>query len=137
MSMRENPVYDYGLVLNYKEFEELIKKYYIGENKKEILDELEYEDLTEIMYELFDKFYSNSQFSGELDGIGMDSEDKYFEDEEVFILPLLKGDALFQKYENMEEIYNEIEQQFDYMNLKFDLDFVKKHIGKVTGTYWG
>lgn len=136
MSMRENPVSDYGLVLNYSEFEELIKKYYIGENREEVLEDLDCGDIMDVMYAYFEKFYSISQFTGELEGI-RESQDLDFNDEDIFILPFLKADSLFDKYENMEEIYNEIKEEFEYMNLKFDLDFVKKHIGKVTGTYWG
>lgn len=136
MSMRKNPVSDYGLVLNYEEFEELIKKYYIGENREEVLENLDCGDTMDVMYQYFEKFYSISQFTGELEGI-RETENKYFENDEIYVLPFLKADRLFDKYENMEEIYNEIKEEFEYMNLKFDLDFVKKHIGKVIGSYWG
>lgn len=136
MSMRENPVSDYGLVLNCEEFSDLIKNNYFGENREEVLEDLDCGDTMDVMYAYFEKFYSISQFDGELEGIG-ETENKYFEDDEIYVLPFLKADRLFEKYENMEEIYNEIKEEFEYMNLKFDLDFVKKHIGKVTGTYWG
>lgn len=136
MSMRENPVSDYGLVLNCEEFSDLIKNNYFGENREEVLEDLDCGDIMDIMYAYFEKFYSISQFDGELEGI-RETENKYFEDDEIYVLPFLKADRLFEKYENMEEIYNEIKEEFEYMNLKFDLDFVKKHIGKVTGSYWG
>ena len=136
MSMRENPVSDYGLVLNCEEFSDLIKNNYFGENREEVLEDLDCGDIMDIMYAYFEKFYSISQFTGELEGI-RETENKYFEDDEIYVLPFLKADSLFDKYENMEEIYNEIKEEFEYMNLKFDLDFVKKHIGKVIGSYWG
>lgn len=136
MSMRENPVSDYGLVLNCEEFSDLIKNNYFGENREEVLEDLDCGDIMDIMYAYFEKFYSISQFTGELEGI-KETENKYFEDDEIYVLPFLKADRLFEKYENMEEIYNEIKEEFEYMNLKFDLDFVKKHIGKVIGSYWG
>lgn len=136
MSMRENPVSDYGLVLNCEEFSDLIKNNYFGENREEVLEDLDCGDTMDVMYAYFEKFYSISQFDGELESIEK-SEDKYFENDEIYVLPFLKADRLFEKYENMEEIYNEIKEEFEYMNLKFDLDFVKKHIGKVTGSYWG
>ncbi len=136
MSMRENPVSDYGLVLNCEEFSDLIKNNYFGENREEVLEDLDCGDIMDIMYAYFEKFYSISQFDGELEGI-RETENKYFEDDEIYVLPFLKADSLFEKYENMEEIYNEIKEEFEYMNLKFDLDFVKKHIGKVIGSYWG
>lgn len=136
MSMRENPVSDYGLVLNCEEFSDLIKNNYFGENREEILEDLDCGDIMDVMYAYFEKFYSISQFDGELEGI-KETENKYFEDDEIYVLPFLKADRLFEKYENMEEIYNEIKEEFEYMNLKFDLDFVKKHIGKVIGSYWG
>jgi len=136
MSMRENPVSDYGLVLNCEEFSDLIKNSYFGENREEVLEDLDCGDIMDVMYAYFEKFYSISQFDGELEGI-KETENKYFEDDEIYVLPFLKADRLFEKYENMEEIYNEIKEEFEYMNLKFDLDFVKKHIGKVIGSYWG
>ena len=136
MSMRENPVSDYGLVLNCEEFSDLIKNSYFGENREEVLEDLDCGDTMDVMYAYFEKFYSISQFDGELEGI-KETENKYFEDDEIYVLPFLKADRLFEKYENMEEIYNEIKEEFEYMNLKFDLDFVKKHIGKVIGSYWG
>ena len=136
MSMRENPVSDYGLVLNCEEFSDLIKNNYFGENREEILEDLDCGDIMDVMYAYFEKFYSISQFDGELEGI-KETENKYFEDDEIYVLPFLKADRLFEKYKNMEEIYNEIKEEFEYMNLKFDLDFVKKHIGKVIGSYWG
>lgn len=136
MSMRENPVSDYGLVLNCEEFSDLIKNNYFGENREEVLEDLDCGDTMDVMYAYFEKFYSISQFDGELEGI-KETENKYFEDDEIYVLPFLKADRLFEKYENMEEIYNEIKEEFEYMNLKFDLDFVKKHIGKVIGSYWG
>ena len=136
MSMRENPVSDYGLVLNCEEFSDLIKNNYFGGNREEVLEDLDCGDTMDVMYAYFEKFYSISQFDGELESIE-ESEDKYFEDDEIYVLPFLKADRLFEKYENKEEIYNEIKEEFEYMNLKFDLDFVKKHIGKVTGSYWG
>ena len=136
MSMRENPVSDYGLVLNCEEFRDLIKNNYFGENREEVLEDLDCSDIMDIMYAYFEKFYSISQFDGELEGI-KETENKYFENDEIYVLPFLKADRLFDKYENMEEIYNEIKEEFEYMNLKFDLDFVKKHIGKVIGSYWG
>ena len=136
MSMRENLVSDYGLVLNCEEFSDLIKNNYFGENREEVLEDLDCGDTMDVMYAYFEKFYSISQFTGELEGI-KETENKYFEDDEIYVLPFLKADRLFEKYENMEEIYNEIKEEFEYMNLKFDLDFVKKHIGKVIGSYWG
>lgn len=60
----------------------------------------------------------------------------------LYYIPLMKADVtkseiLFQKYENMDEVYNEIKEVLEDLKVKFDMDFIKKNTGKIEGIYCG
>ena len=56
--------------------------------------------------------------------------------EDLLILPLKKI-GLFVKYENYNDIYNEIKETLNNVGIQADLDFIKKYSGELYGTYWG
>ena len=147
MSTRDYPVFDYGLVLDFEGFLELLKSYNgkFEDIPKEELDEMinneDYGYIDELVYGEFSIFYSISAFDGEFGNIKGDYNTS-FTDETIYVLGLEKfniynNQALFTKYDNEEETYKEIENSLESIGLKANMDFIIKHTGKVNGTYFG
>lgn len=147
MSMRDYPVFDYGLVLDFEGFLELLKSYNgkFEDIPKEELDEMinneDYGYIDELIYGEFSIFYSISAFDGEFGNI-KGNYNTSFTDETIYVLGLEKfniynNQALFTKYDNEEEIYKEIEKSLEEVGLKVDMDFILKHTGQVNGMYFG
>lgn len=147
MSMRDYSVLDYGLVLNFEEFLELLKSYNgkFEDIPKEELDEMisdeDYGYIDELVYGEFSIFYLISAFNGDFNNI-KGNYDTGFSDKTVYVLGLDKfniynNQALFTKYDNEEEIYKEIEKSLEDVGLKADMNFIIKHTGRVSGTYFG
>ena len=147
MSMRDYPVFDYGLVLDFEGFLELLKSYNgkFEDIPKEELDEMinneDYGYIDELVYGEFSIFYSISAFDGEFGNI-KGNYNTSFTDETIYVLGLEKfniynNQALFTKYDNEEEIYKEIEKSLEEVGLKVDMDFILKHTGQVNGMYLG
>lgn len=143
MSTKNCGVEEYGLVLNFELFKNLLL---YKENKEKLdeflnwleikdIEELNYLGLSDIAQEIGFSVYS--QFTGETYNSNYSIEDKiYFEDEIMFIMYLEK-DNLFQKYESWNEIYMEIKETLLKYGIKISDEFIKKHVVQVTGTYWG
>ena len=145
--MRDYPVFDYGLVLDFEGFLELLKSYNgkFEDIPKEELDEMinneDYGYIDELVYGEFSIFYSISAFDGEFGNI-KGNYNTSFTDETIYVLGLEKfniynNQALFTKYDNEEEIYKEIEKSLEEVGLKVDMDFILKHTGQVNGMYFG
>ena len=147
MSMRDYPVFDYGLVLNFEGFLELLKSYngkfedIPKEELEEMINNEDYGYVDELVYGEFSIFYSISAFDGEFKNI-KGNYNTSFTDETIYILGLEKfniynNQALFTKYDNEEEIYKEIEKSLEEVGLKVNMDFILKHTGQVNGMYFG
>lgn len=145
--MRDYPLFDYGLVLDFEGFLELLKSYNgkFEDIPKEELDEMinneDYGYIDELVYGEFSIFYSISAFDGEFGNI-KGNYNTSFTDETIYVLGLEKfniynNQALFTKYDNEEEIYKEIEKSLEEVGLKVDMDFILKHTGQVNGMYFG
>lgn len=147
MSMRDYPVFDYGLVLDFEGFLELLKNYngkfedIPKEELEEMINNEDYGYVDELVYGEFSIFYSISAFDGEFGNI-KGNYNTSFTDETIYVLGLEKfniynNQALFTKYDNEEEIYKEIEKSLEEIGLKVDMDFILKHTGQVNGMYFG
>lgn len=147
MSMRDWAVFDMGLVLTSYEFMELLKTYNgkIEDLPKEEIDEIiecaDWSELNELTYAEFSDFEMTPQLDGDFKNL----KDNYscdFYEEDIYVLGLQKfnhynNSALYTKYENEEEIYEEIRKSLENLGLKADMDFITKHTGRVWGTYFG
>lgn len=143
MSMRDYGVREYGFILNEELFIELLQR---KENEKKLNDLLEWleieniEDidslcLSDIAQEIGFEIYS--QFTGETYNPKIAIDDCiYFQDENMFIMYLQK-DTLFDKYENWEEVYQEVKDTLLKYDIIADDDFIKKYTCQVEGSYWG
>lgn len=140
MSMRENCIHEFGLILDLEGVDDLLKFYKDSnkeETKKEILDILECDGIIDLVYncELFSKFISYGNITGTIISFETE-EEKNMRGEDLLILPLKKI-GLFVKYENYNDIYNEIKETLNNVGIQADLDFIKKYSGELYGTYWG
>lgn len=133
MNIADYMVFDIGLMFSKNDFKELIRKYYIGEDKKEMLESLEEDDLIEIMFEYFTDFNCKRHFEGVLEKHYFTDTLKVFKREEVYYLPLKKSLLLYEKYENQEEIFEEIKNRFEDMDLKFDKNYIVQFFGGFCG----
>lgn len=149
MSMKCYGIKDCGLLLSVLEFQDLLKK-----NKNvvryEELDKLEGEELAEAIEDidincLFDIAYDNdfniySEVEGEILSLDMKTRE-ILDCDDVFILPLQKYNLhsiLFEKYENEQEIYEELFNKLKDLGFKnIDLDYIKQKTGWIDGTYFG
>lgn len=147
MSMRDYPVFDYGLILDFEGFLELLKSYngkfedIPKEELEEMINNEDYGYVDELVYGEFSIFYSISAFDGEFGNI-KGNYNTSFTDETIYVLGLEKfniynNQALFTKYDNEEEIYKEIEKSLEEIGLKVDMDFILKHTGQINGMYFG
>lgn len=137
MNIADYMVFDIGLMFSKNDFKELIKKYYVGEDRKEMLESLEEDDLIEIMFEYFTDFNCKRHFEGVLERHYVEDTLKDFKREEVYYLPLEKSLLLYEKYENQEEIFEEIKKRFEDMDLKFDKNYIIQFFGGFCGVILG
>lgn len=136
MSMKDYPVNEFGLALKRDEFLDLIKTYN-GKNE-EIKELIEEEEAETLATDIFNIFYVEYNFVGEFEPLNymQGGQMKYFDDEIVIVI-LLDKVGLFIKYENKNEIYQEIADKLKEIGVKADMDFIKNNTGELTGTCYG
>lgn len=143
MSTRDYGVREYGFILDTTLLLELLSKEENKEKVKEFLDWLEVDKiedldnigLCDIAQEIGFEIYF--QFTGETYNPKVAIDDCiYFQDENMFIMYLQK-DTLFDKYENWEEVYQEVKDTLLKYDIIADDDFIKKYTCQVEGSYWG
>ena len=132
MSMRTYGIETKGVVLRYGELVDLLKanKNTIKGLSSEEIDNEEYE-LIDFTYDIdFATYYS--EFDGYID-LEQSGEREYFEYEDIILLELKKNN-LFEKYENQEEIYDELIDTLKQVGINVDRDYIVNHYGYINGT---
>lgn len=132
MSMRTYGIETKGVILRYNELVDLIK-----ENKDTIkglsieeIDNEEY-DLVDFTYNIdFATYYG--EFNGYID-LKESNKREYFDYEDIILLELKKN-SLFEKYENQEEIYNELIDTLKQVGINVDRNYIVNHYGYINGT---
>ena len=145
MSMRHYGVETKALVLGVNEIVNLVWK-----NRKTLDDKFKYlledvENIDDIVWsDVIDMSYMIdygtylSDVDGQLILLDEDRQDnvRYFREDSICIFEL-KKDNLFEKYENIEEIYKEYLERFRELGIKIDIPFIKDHFGRLECTYFG
>lgn len=147
MSMRDYPVFDYGLVLDTEGMIALLKTYngkLENLSKKDVEEILENDDwyaIDDLTYGELSEFERIGAFDGEFQRL-IDSETTNYNDDEIYVFGLknfnvYNNSALYTSYESMQEIFNEVKERL--VDLGFDIDegFVRQNVGKIWGTYFG
>lgn len=144
MSMRHYGVETKALVLSDIEFTKLIwdnrdtfvDKYDLLKDATTI-EEVDSWDVVEFAYNI-----DYGTYISEVDGhliLWDDSLREYMKrfSGDCIVIFELKKDNLFEKYENIEEIYREYLERFRELGIKIDISFIKDHFGKLECTYYG
>lgn len=139
MSMRHYGVETIGLVITRDELKDLIiknfetvDKEYLGCNNIEELDDYNVDefvgciDWSNIFYDIDGKLYNYDNWG----------EKEYF-DGDIIIITELEFNSLFEKYNNMNEIKQELKNRYEKVGIVLDDEFIDKHFGRFTGVYFG
>jgi hypothetical protein len=134
--MRNYGVQSKCFMLKMSEFTNLMK-----ENKDTIKDfDFENDDLED--YCIVDDFVNMIDYAcwfGEISGSfyqeNAKEEYQYFDDEDIMIIELTK-DTLFDKYNDYNEVYDEIRTDLESVGIIVDNNYVKEHFGLLSGSYY-
>lgn len=125
MSMREYAVEQYGFILKENEFLDLLKNNNI--------DISLYDDEFDIAETFGFEFWSC--LTGDILNMNLCIKDNLNE-ENVFIISF-KKDNLYEKYENIDEIIEEIKNTLAENGLKCAETDIKDYLGFLSAMYWG
>ena len=148
MAMRTYGVETKGMILTINELYNLIKlnkknikqKFELEDRWKKVfedIDNIEFEDILDFTYNInFATFIG--EFNGYLD-IDKTQERMYFGDrysgsEDVILFELMKNN-LYEKYNNREEIIQELKDDLKAVGIVVDNDYVERHFGYICGSY--
>lgn len=157
MSMNNYAVFEKGLVLRYDNLEEFARFYKGGfdtidedESMQELLEDMKNGDYdsysaSELLEEIgffevgnfengvFRKLYNNVNEKG----LMYSGEVEYLDNESDFLVLSLNKDTLFQKYENLEEIYKEIKEYLKEFGFEVSEKFLQDNVGEISGVSFG
>ena len=157
MSMTFGGINDYGFILNSEDFRKLIMlvdKKILGLDEEDSLGDFEEWDLQDISTNIgFEQWYVSQASFDRLIEIDLKSgkpcfnnsglKNYDFDDENVYIM-IFRKDNLVKKYENFDEIVQEIRNDLvKNLNIsiktieeKLGADFIENHIGLLNGYYY-
>lgn len=134
MSMRNRPVYDYGLLLDEETMKFLARK---------AIDGFTDDDEHDVAYELYEHGFGEciSGFTGEALKIGDDGRKVYgesvsFDCDTIFYVPVFKFPTLFSNaHRNMDDLVEEFKDEIGkYLPRNFNY---KSNIYQICGSYYG
>lgn len=131
MSMNNYAVCGNGFIVRQKDIEEF-KTFYNREDKEDFLECADFMEMAD--YINIDYVYITD--NGEIIGIG-DTEDYYLEEDETIGVYYFKKDNLFEKYENIDEIIDEVIEFFRGYDMEIPREFVEKRLGTFCGVSFG
>lgn len=137
MSMRYYAVETKGLVMTRDEFKELLLK----NNNERLRKHLGIEDISELEnYDVNDfPIVDYTTYFYEIDGALYNLEDwgqKEFYDGEVIVITELMKDNLFEKYDSLEEIKEELKFNYKDFGIELDDKFIEEHFGRFSGVFY-
>lgn len=139
MSMRNYGVERNGLAMTRDELQklmlkgnkEIIEKYIVADSIEEI-DEIDVDEFSSCI-DYTNRYY---EIEGSLYNLNDWGQMEFFDGDNIVITELEK-DTLFEKYENVEEIKQELKDRYKQVGIELDDEFIEKHFGRFSGTYWG
>ena len=137
MSMRYYAVETKGLVMTRDEFKELL----IKNNNERLRKHLGIENISELEnYDLNDfPIVDYTTYFYEIEGALYNLEDweqKEFYDGEVVVITELMKDNLFERYDSLEEIKEELKFNYKDFGIELDDKFIEEHFGRFSGVYY-
>ena len=105
----------------------------IKENDLSLVDLASLVEIIDFVYEI-----DYATFIGDFEGYFENEktqERTYFNDNDIIILELKKND-LYNKYENKEEIIEELKETLSKVGIIVDNDYIEEHFGYISGSYF-
>lgn len=145
MAMRNYGVETKGVVLTTNEMVELLSlnkenienKFVLEDFWKEVfenIDNIEISDIIDFTYNI-----DYATFIGEFEGyleVDRTQERTYFSGDDIIILELKKYHNLYKKYENRDEIIEELKETLSKVGIKVDEEYIEEHYGYICGSYY-
>lgn len=135
MSMRTYGVQTKGMVVTLNDFQVLLSlnKGTIDKNLFEDIDNVDFSEVIDFSY-LINNAYFIGEFEGYLETDLM--EDRTYYDGDDIILLELQKDTLYEKYNDREEVIAELKDNLKEVGIIVDDDYINKHFGYITGSYF-
>ena len=136
--MRYYAVETIGLAMTRDEFKELLLK----NNNERLRKHLGIEDISELEdYDMNDfpivdyttYFYD---IEGALYNIDKWEQKEFYDGEDIILTELIKDD-LYNKYDDFEEIREELKKNYSDFGIELDDKFIEEHFGRFSGVYYG
>jgi hypothetical protein len=136
--MRHYAVETIGLAMTRDEFKELLLK----NNNERLRKHLGIEDISELEdYDMNDFPIVNCttyfyDIEGSLYNIDKWEQKEFYDGEDIVLTELIKDD-LYNKYNDFEEIREELKKNYRDFGIELDDKFIEEHFGRFSGVYYG
>lgn len=135
MSMRTYGVQTKGMVVTLNDFQVLLSlnKGTIDKDLFEDIDNVDFSEVIDFSYGI-----KNACFIGEFEGYletDLMEDRTYYNGDDIILLELQK-DTLYEKYNDREEVIAELKDNLKEVGIIVDDDYINKHFGYITGSYF-
>lgn len=135
MSMRTYGVQTKGMVVTLNDFQVLLSlnKETIDKNLFEDIDNVDFSEVIDFSY-LINNAYFIGEFEGYLETDLMEDR-TYYDGDDIILLELQKN-TLYEKYNDREEVIEELKNNLKEVGIIVDDDYINKHFGYVNGSFY-
>lgn len=135
MSMRTYGVQTKGMVVTLNDFQVLLSlnKGTIDKNLFEDIDNVDFSEVIDFSY-LINNAYFIGEFEGYLETDLMEDR-TYYDGDDIILLELQKN-TLYEKYNDREEVIEELKNNLKEVGIIVDDDYINKHFGYVNGSFY-
>lgn len=135
MSMRTYGVQTKGMVVTLNDFQVLLSlnKETIDKNLFEDIDNVDFSEVIDFSY-LINNAYFIGEFEGYLETDLMEDR-TYYNGDDIILLELQKN-TLYEKYNDREEVIEELKNSLKEVGIIVDDDYIDKHFGYVNGSFY-
>lgn len=141
MAMRTYGVETKGMIIKLNDLQVLISLNKENIKNKDLfvdIDNVEFDEIIDFTYNInFATFIGD--FNGYLE-VDKTQERVYFGDrfdsgEDIILIELMKNN-LFEKYNNRDEIIEELKEDLSNVGIIVDNDYIEEHFGYISGNYY-
>lgn len=117
------------LTLNKESVYKVLGKDYFND-----IDNIDFDEIIDFIDNISYAYFVG-EFEGELLDYDRTTELEHYNGEDIIIIELQK-DTLYDKYNNKDEVIEELKDNLKKVGIIVDDDFIKNHFGIINGTYW-
>lgn len=135
MSMRTYGVQTKGMVVTLNDFQVLLSlnKETIDKNLFEDIDNVDFSEVIDFSCNINNAYFI-AEFEGYLDTDLMEDR-TYYNGDDIILLELQKN-TLYEKYNDREEVIEELKNNLKEVGIIVDDDYIDKHFGYVNGSFY-